>query len=125
MNEFWKDIEGYEGRYQVSNLGNVKSLNYNHTGKEKIMKPQLCNKGYLRVELCKDNKRQKYLIHKLVADAFIPNPNNLPCVNHKDENRLNNNYENLEHCTYTYNNTYGNRIKKFLETKIKNKAAKK
>lgn len=122
MIEIWKDIEGYEGLYQISNLGNVKSLNYNHTGLEKRLKPQKSNKGYLRIELCKNGKKKKFSIHELVADTFIENPNNLPCVNHKDENKINNNVENLEHCTYSYNNTYGNRIKKFLETKKKNKA---
>lgn len=107
MTEVWKDIDGYEG-YQVSNLGNVKSLNYKCTGKERILSPGIKN-GYLYVGLCKDGKRKDYYIHRLVAEAFIPNPFKLPCVNHKNEDKTDNRVENLEWCTYSYNNTYNNR----------------
>ena len=113
--EIWKDIKGYEGKYQISNYGNVKSLNYHRTGNEKLMKPTLQNNGYFWVMLCKPNKR--FLIHRLVADAFIQNPDNLPCVNHKDENKHNNHVDNLEWCTQLYNINYGTcreRIKKSL-----------
>ena len=103
MKEIWKDIEGYEGLYQVSDLGNVKSLKTN-----KNLYYSNSN-GYYRVGLFKD-KRTMRAIHRLVAEAFIPNPNNYPCVNHKDCNKHNNCIENLEWCDYKYNNYYGNRL---------------
>ena len=117
--EIWKDIEGYEGLYQVSNLGRVKSLNYHRTGKERIMKPQKTNWGYLFVGLCKDGKVKQPLVHRLVGQAFIENPNNLPCINHKDVNPENNCVENLEWCSYEYNNTYNGRAKKVAEKQSK------
>ena len=107
MQELWKDIKGYEGKYQVSNFGRVKSLNYNNTSQEKILVNSLSNKGYYRVSLSLNNKAKQYNIHRLVAEAFIPNPLNLPFVNHKDKNRTNNMVDNLEWCTIQYNNTYG------------------
>lgn len=112
MKEIWKDIEGYEGLYQISNLGNVKTLNYNHTGKEKILKPKKDKYGYLEVGLYKEGKRKIYKIHRLVAEAFIPNPNKLPEVNHKDENKTNNHITNLEFCDRKYNCNYGTRNEK-------------
>lgn len=108
MKEIWKSITGYEGLYEVSNLGRVKSLDYHRTGKEKILSPGVC-RGYLYVALCKNGKRKNYRIHRLVGSAFIDNPDNLPCINHKDQNRGNNQLDNLEFCTYQYNNTYNNR----------------
>ena len=113
--EIWKDIIGYESFYQVSNLGRVKSLNYNHTGKEEILKEgwvHYKNGGYRSVNLCKNGKRKTHLVHRLVAEAFIPNPDNLPCINHKDENPSNNCVNNLEWCTQEYNINYGSRNKK-------------
>ena len=107
--EEWRDIKGYEGLYQISNKGGVKSL---HNKKEKILKPFKSNNNYLSINLYKNNKLKTYLIHRLVAEAFLPNPDNLPVVNHKDENKLNNNVENLEWCTYYYNNKYGTRVEK-------------
>ena len=104
--EEWRDIKGYKGLYQISNIGNVKSLNYNHTGKEGIMKPQDNGDGYLFVQLCKDGKVKNCRINRLVAQAFIPNPDSLPEVNHKDENPKNNNVENLEWCSRQYNVDY-------------------
>ena len=71
MNEIWKDIEGYEGLYQVSNFGNVKSLNYKRSGREKILKPSKDNDGYLHVNLCKNNNQKGFTIHRLVAKTFI------------------------------------------------------
>jgi len=103
MQEIWKDIEGYEGLYQVSNLGNVKSIKNNI-----IKKPSKLPKGYLQICLNKNGKLKYISIHRLVAQAFIPNPNNLPCVNHKDCNPQNNNINNLEWCTYKENNSYKN-----------------
>ena len=106
MTEIWKDVVGYEGLYKVSNFGNVLSLNYNGTGKSKLLK-QFYHIGYRRVMLVKNGIKKKLLVHRLVAEAFIPNPNNYPCVNHKDENRGNNHVDNLEWCTYKYNSNYG------------------
>lgn len=109
MIEIWKDIPGYEGKYQVSNTGEVKSLNYNGTGKAKLLK-QLDNRyGYLRVTLFKNGKRKWFRVHRLVAMTFLPNPNNYREVNHKDENKYNNNVDNLEWCNAKYNMNYGTR----------------
>ena len=94
--ETWRAIAGYEGLYQVSNLGRVKSLNYNHTGTDKILKPGKNQGGYLRVGLSKDGHTKHLLVHRLVAEAFIQNQNNLETVNHKDEVKTNNVASNLE-----------------------------
>lgn len=110
--EIWKDIEGYEGYYMVSNLGNVKSLNYKGTGKEGILKPKKDRYGYLQVGLSKDNEKKFYTVHRLVAQAFLDNSDNLPEVNHKDENKQNNHADNLEFCTSKYNANYGTRNEK-------------
>ena len=104
MEEIWKDIKGYEGLYQVSNLGNVKRL-YKYR-KERILRQWIRNEYYC-VGLCKYNTERFFSIHRLVAEAFIPNPNNLPCVNHIDEDKTNNRVSNLEWCTYQYNTNYG------------------
>jgi hypothetical protein len=102
MKEEWRDIEGYEGMYQVSNLGRVLSLISN-----KILKNFFVGRGgYHRVDLCKDKVRKPYRVHRLVAEAFIPNINNKPQVNHIDGNRINNNVENLEWCTNSENNKH-------------------
>ena len=105
-NEIWKDIEGYEGLYQVSTYGNIKSLpkvRRNGTGtyiqKERLLKPSNTSTGYKKVELCKDGKRKGFKVHRLVAIAFIPNPDNKPEVNHIDGNKINNNIDNLEWVT--------------------------
>ena len=111
--EIWKDIKGYEGAYQVSNLGRVRSLtrkvktfNGVRTSKGQLLKPLKTNTGYYRVDL-KQNQKDKYMsIHRLVAEAFIPNPNNYPIINHKDNNPQNNCVENLEWCTQSYNVKY-------------------
>lgn len=99
MTEIWKDIKGYEGMYQVSNVGNVRSLNYRKTGTTKNLVPKVNNCGRLWVEL----QGKPLLIHRLVAQAFIPNTNNYPEINHKDENPKNNVVSNLEWCTGEYN----------------------
>ena len=105
--EIWKDIEGYEGLYQVSNLGRVKSI-YGWCGnrfvkRTKILKLKINNKGYTKVYLYKNKKSKMFFVHRLVAMAFVPNPNNLPQVNHKDGNKLNNSIGNLEWCTCSEN----------------------
>lgn len=108
MEEIWKDKKDYEGHYQVSNLGRVKSIKF---GKEIILKQHIRG-GYYSVVLSKNGILKIFKVHRLVAQAFIPNPNNYKEVNHKDENKLNNVASNLEWCNRTYNNTYGTRIEK-------------
>jgi len=121
-NEVWKDIKGYEGLYQVSNFGRVKSVerivtygDRHHTVKEKMKKPTLKKRrnkaggkyvddGYLVVALYKNNKAKMEYVHRLVAEAFIPNPENKETVNHIDGNKQNNQVSNLEWSTYTENN---------------------
>ena len=113
--EEWRDVVGYEGKYKVSNFGRVKSLNYRHTGKEGIMKSTPDKDEYERIGLYKNGKREMFGVHRLVAEAFIPNPDNLPQVNHKDENPSNNHVDNLEWCTCEYNNNYGTKGKRISE----------
>lgn len=114
MNEIWKDIEGYEGLYQISSKGRVKSLGNGSSGnsKEKILKSNKNEYGYLRVNLWKEGKRENHKIHRLVATAFLPNPNNLLEINHKDEDKTNNKVDNLEWCNRKYNTNYGTRNKR-------------
>ena len=116
--ETWKSVVGYEGLYEVSDQGRVKSLNYNHTGTEKIFKPWKTHDGYLRVGLHKDGQRKMSLVHRLVAEAFIQNPNNLETVNHKDEVKTNNTVSNLEWMSKRDNINYGTRNKRSSEAKI-------
>lgn len=113
-NEEWRDIKGYDGKYQISNTGRVKSIDYRNTGTSKELSLK-CNRGYFEVELCKDGKGKFFKVHRLVAIAFLPNPQNLPCVNHKDENPSNNHVDNLEWCTPRYNSTYGSLPAKYKE----------
>ena len=115
--QIWKDIEGYEGLYQVSNTGKVRSMNYNKTGKVKRLKPAIDSDGYLRLGLYKDGKQRYYSVHRLVAMTFIPNPNNLPCVNHKDENKTNNCVDNLEWISHLDNMNYGTRNERLSESR--------
>lgn len=118
MEEIFKDIEGYEGLYQISNYGRVKSLK-NRQGNVQLLKQQVKPNGYCQVSLYKNNKYGYFNVHRLVAIAFIPNPNNLPEVNHIDEDPTNNRVDNLEWCTRSYNINYGNRNSKVSE-KAKN-----
>lgn len=128
-NEIWKDIKDFEGLYQISSLGRVKSLeritiDYMHTNgvhkKERILAPKICAAGYKVVCLSKKHKNYHKLVHRMVAQAFVPNPENLPVVNHKDENKQNNIIQNLEWCSHKYNLCYNNlhirRIKKTKRT---------
>ncbi|WP_343342471.1 NUMOD4 domain-containing protein [Terrisporobacter petrolearius] len=108
----WKDIKGYEGLYQVSNFGQVYSLK-----RKKYIKAYVDKDGYLRVGLSKNGKQKGYIVHRLVATAYIPNPNNYPMINHRDETRQNNKVSNLEWCTCTYNNNFGTRNERLSKTK--------
>lgn len=131
--EIWRDVTGFVGLYQVSNYGNVRSLHNRHNNNDKpfFLKQEIMRKGYYRVSLFKDGVSKRELTHRLVALAFIPNPHNLPYVNHKDENKTNNfvclnkdgsiNYEksNLEWCTNDYNENYGTRNKRTGESRQK------
>ena len=106
MEEIWKDIEGYEGLYQVSNLGNVRSLNYRRHGYVRCLTTKCNNRGRLWVELKNGGVKKPEQIHRLVGRAFVPNPNGFPLINHKDENPQNNRADNLEWCTASYNTQY-------------------
>ena len=108
--EIFKEINGYEGYYLISNQGDVKSVKRN-----KILKCAIVC-GYKCVNLYANGKNKMHKVHRLVAEAFIPNPNNLPQVNHKDENKLNNCVENLEWCDSKYNNAYGTKGKRISES---------
>ena len=107
MNETWKDVIGYEGLYQVSDLGRVRSLKY---GKVRILKPRNNGRSYLKVALYRNEQMRNVYVHRLVAETFIPNPLSLPEVNHKDENKANNSADNLEWCTAEYNINFGTAV---------------
>lgn len=118
MREEWRPVVGYEGLYEISSKGRVKSLNYRRTGKEKILKTFDNSKGYPCVKLFKDGKNKNCRIHRLVAQAFLENPYNLPEVNHIDENKQNSCVENLEWCSRSYNVNYGTRNQRVSEMRI-------
>ena len=121
------------GFYQVSNLGRVKSLartSFHPKGyvvqyKEKILKQSFERNGYTRVGLSRDGKVKSYYIHVLVAEAFIPNPDNLPEVNHIDENKMNNQVNNLEWCNHKYNSIHGTRASRISKANTNNKKVSK
>lgn len=118
--EQFKDIPGFEGKYRVSNMGQVLSLTRKNAGRwgtlkttpAKVLKLEMTSVGYKRACLSKDGKVKKHLVHRLVAKTFIPNPDNKPCVNHKDSNRANNIVENLEWCTHAENSKHANDLGK-------------
>lgn len=130
--EIWKPIEGYEGYYEVSNLGKVRSVDryitYNickkiaiRHQKEVVLQDKPSKLGYPIIHLSKDGKTKPFYVHRLVANAFVDNPNGFTYINHKDENKANNNAYNLEWCTQQYNSTYGTAIeRKCLKTRNKN-----
>ena len=119
MREEWRPVVGYEGLYEVSNMGRVKSVertawcgNGYRTVHERILRTRKNRYGYVIVNLYQEGKMKTCCIHRLVAESFIPNPDNLPDINHKDEDKTNNNVDNLEWCSRSYNNTYNGRAKK-------------
>lgn len=120
MKEEWRDIDGYEGLYQVSTWGRVKSLKYNHQNVERLLKPLGGSKGYLHVCLWKNGQVKQVMIHRIVANAFIHNPQGLPQINHKDENKQNNEVSNLEWCTVKYNLNYGTHNQRVSQSNINN-----
>ena len=127
IKEYWKPVVGYEGLYMVSNWGRVKSFDRwvkSRNGsvrfcKGRILKPLTSSSGYLYVNLYKNNIKKEYLVHRLVAEAFIDNPDNLFQVNHRDENKLNNNVDNLEWCDAKYNINFGTCIERRSKKKSK------
>ena len=130
LQEVWRDVIGYEGRYQVSNLGRVKRLRYEYvdtykSGRhrvkpERIITANIAKMGYYMVDLYSSGRRKRCYVHRLVAQSFVPNPDNLFYVNHKDENMLNNRADNLEWCTAAYNVSYGTNRVRSVETRRKN-----
>ncbi len=120
MIEEFRDIPGYEGLYQISNLGNVKSLHYNKSNRQVILKPRMSRHGYCRVGLHLKGKSKDFYIHRLVANAFLDNPNNLSDINHKDEDKTNNCVDNLEWLSHKENMNYGT-IKQRISATLKKK----
>lgn len=128
--EIWQPIKGYEGLYEVSNMGRVRSIDrlveFAHYGgvtmsvkRGRYLTPQVGKSNpYAYVMLCKKGIRKRVRLHRIVAEAFIPNPNNYPIINHKDENHTNNRVENLEWCTPLYNNNYGTRKQRGIKTRM-------
>lgn len=113
--EIWKPVVGYEGLYEVSSYGRVRSLR-----RGRILTGTINRDGYVRCHIKVNGVLKSHFVHRLVAEAFIPNPDNLSCVNHKDEVKINNSVENLEWCDRKYNNNYGSRMDKTRDTKLKN-----
>ncbi len=117
MKEIWKAVSGFEGFYEVSNKGNVRSLDRTVTRKDgvvvsfkgKRLLPRLNQDGYLQIQISKGDKIKTIRVHRLVADTFLPNPSSMPEVNHKDEDKTNNAVTNLEWCSHKYNSRYGTR----------------
>ena len=128
MKEIWKPVVGYEGYYEVSNLCRVRSvdryvMNSHKNGFKRahgiIKKTDICNMGREIVQLSKAGVNRRFPVYRLMAIAFLPNPENLPQINHKDENPLNNSLENLEWCSSKYNCNYGTRNRRISESKYK------
>ena len=129
MTEIWKPAKGFEGYYEVSNLGRIRSVDRviydtvrhcNRLLNGKVLTQRDNGNGYKTVMFCKEHKLYNKYVHILVAETFLENPENLPTVNHKDEDKGNNVFTNLEWCTHYYNNEYGTRKKRWYETRIRN-----
>ena len=134
MEEQWKDIViesngvlyNFEGKYEVSNMGRVRSLNYRGTGEVRLLTQRKNNSGYFQVSLYKNGKRIVFLVHRLVANAFIPNNNiDKTEVNHIDEDKENNCVNNLEWCNKKYNMNYGTRCKRASKSMKEHKPTRK
>lgn len=129
MKELWKALSGYEGYYEVSNKGNVRSVDREVVGSDnkryfyrgRLLKQHPDRVGYMRVALTKDKRTSWRSVHRLVAQAFVPNPSNLPEINHKDENKSNNSADNLEWCDRNYNVRYGLYAEKMSSAMTNNK----
>lgn len=120
MEEIWKDVAGWEGIYQVSSFGRIRRLTTRGgrpLTEPRILKEKHDGHGYPQITLSKGKSIKYKHIHRLVAESFIPNPNNLREVNHKDENKKNNRVENLEWCTHQYNNVYGTKLIRYSESR--------
>ena len=122
--EEWRPVPGYEGLYEVSNTGKVASLNYDGTGKRKELKQVVTHHEYRRVRLYKNGNWRSYRVHRVVALAFVPNPEGLPEINHIDEDPSNNAASNLEWCTRRYNCNYGSHIERLRKSMINGKLSK-
>ena len=118
MEELWMNINGYEGLYQISNLGQVKSF---QKGKERILNPRVHNDGYLIIDLCNNGRKKTHKVHKLVAEHFVPGYQEGLDVNHIDEDKTNNIWTNLEWLNHRDNNNHGDRIRKAVQTRAANK----
>jgi len=124
MDEIWKPVPGYEGFYEASTTGKIRSIGYTYSGtgnyhkrqEPRILKGSKDKNGYIIQVLCLRGTRKTYKEHRLIASTFIPNPNNYEQINHKDENVVNNSVDNLEWCTSSYNNNYGKRRKRLSES---------
>lgn len=111
--EIWLPIKGYEGKYEVSSFGRVRSLgNGIKNSKQKVLSPYKASNGYLRVDLWRNGIGKRFLVHRLVAEAFLPNWFDDPQVNHIDEDKTNNNIENLEWCDAKYNTNFGTGVER-------------
>lgn len=126
MKEIWKPIKGYEGYYEVSNLGNLRSMErivkcngYPKQTKTSLLLPLIDRQGYYYIQLHKEGKVKTFKVHRLVAMAFLPNDNHYKYINHKDENKGNNCVENLEWCTAKYNINYGTGIQRRVAKQMK------
>lgn len=117
--EVWKDIKGFEGLYQVSTMGRVRSFHKYGGVEQRILRIKKSKCGYMTVILSKNGKGKTLLVHRLVAQAFISNPKSERFVNHKDEDKTNNQVDNLEWCSAEHNNTYGTRNQRAIESKKK------
>lgn len=124
MTEIWKTVKGYEGLYEVSNLGNVRSLDYHNWGVVRNLTPVMDCYGCMRVCLCKNNKQRNGLVHRMVAQAFLENPLELPQINHINENKSDNRVENLEWCDCLHNNNHGTRNERISKSKRNTKCKK-